>query len=218
MMTFKTHGGVGEWRGGGWFGDGALRVRRRPGFLSWDLRSGQSHPNDWLTRLLVGIRQCGHYPDVSDEACRLALIPVDYCAASIVYVSLQPHTDPSSFADASVCPVYHISNATSTPFRTLFDWLAKTHHSQTHTRLLPTSYAEFMAIVRVSPANAFHSLHAQFAGGLPVEKCVFEDRKLRAVLAECSMLTSPAPLQQSCPVVDEHLFDRHAARMLGASV
>ncbi len=155
----------------------------------------------------------------------MALIPVDYCAAAIVYVSLQPRTShpgdqltsagDESLPAVSVCPVYHVSNATSTPFRTLFQWLANTHHSQSQARLVPTSFAEFMAMVRVSPANAFHSLHAQFTGGLPVEKCVFEDQRLRAALTEYAALASTAPLPQSCPAVDERQFDRHAACMLG---
>eukprot|EP00475_Leptophrys_vorax_P007768 TRINITY_DN14934_c0_g1_i2.p1 TRINITY_DN14934_c0_g1~~TRINITY_DN14934_c0_g1_i2.p1 ORF type:complete len:273 (-),score=51.38 TRINITY_DN14934_c0_g1_i2:92-910(-) len=98
----------------------------RPGFISWDTRSGQSNVTDWLSRFLLACLKLNSFPvDPSfksfmkygakannDElpyppksVVGVNLIPVDYVSQAIVYLGSQ-----SQILDKDKHPIHQLNN------------------------------------------------------------------------------------------------------------
>jgi amino acid adenylation domain-containing protein/thioester reductase-like protein len=77
----------------------------RPGMISGDSRTGASHVDDMVCRLMKGIIQLGSAPNLDLE---MSLTPVDYVSQAIVHLSQQ---------SASFGKTFHLVNAHPFPLR-----------------------------------------------------------------------------------------------------
>jgi amino acid adenylation domain-containing protein/thioester reductase-like protein len=83
----------------------------RPGMISGDSRTGASHIDDMVCRLIKGIVQLGSAPDLD---LQMSLTPVDYVSRAIVHLSQQP---------ASFGKTFHLVNSHPFPLAQMVEEL-----------------------------------------------------------------------------------------------
>ncbi len=122
----------------------------RPGPISGHSQTGVFNPNDFLYRLMQGYVQSGIAPEGETP---LDLLPVDYAAKAIVYLSRQP---------AAVGKAFHLIHPRPAPSDLLFDACQLAGYS---IRRVPYNiwHQKLQHIAKDDPAHPLYPLAALFA-------------------------------------------------------
>jgi thioester reductase-like protein len=157
----------------------------RPGMITGHSESGVSNPDDLFSRMVGGCVQMGK---VTELNIGLDLTPVDYCAKSIVYLSLQP---------SSIGRAFHIVNPTPMAWTQIVEWIRALGYP-VKTIAYDKWLAELHATVRQAPDNALAPLIPFFRPEMGDEGIPLFDCRLA--------LDGLAHSDISCPPISEELL------------
>jgi myxalamid-type nonribosomal peptide synthetase MxaA len=178
----------------------------RPARVGGDSRTGAANPDDYLSRLLVGVAQLGAAPEVN---WGLDMAPIDWVAASILHLALNERADGRA---------WHLYNPTLVGMAALSEILTAAGWP-----VELVGWKEWVVRLRreaVSPeANALYPFAATFPDDdlNLVEPPVFASERLEAALAGAGL---------RCPAADaalvraylNHFVRRGVLREAGATV
>lgn len=169
----------------------------RPGTLAGDSRTGYGNPRDMIWNMMKGCLQIGAVPEDTQRSTWLDVTPVNYVAAAIVHLSLQPERLGGNFHFTNPRPlpwddVYAFARAYGYPVRTVpfAEWdalLAQDLSEDSENALAP--FAPLLAWGRAGAASSSNA-------PLPKDPR-FDDTKTRAGLEGSGI---------ACPPLDEHLL------------
>ncbi|HEY6362703.1 MAG TPA: thioester reductase domain-containing protein [Vicinamibacterales bacterium] len=157
----------------------------RPGMITGHSETGVSNPDDLFSRMVGGCVQMGTMTELN---IGLDLTPVDYCAKSIVYLSLQP---------SSVGRAFHIVNPAPLAWGQIVEWIRALGYP-VKTIAYDRWLAELHETVRQEPDNALAPLIPFFRPEMGDEGIpLFDCRQALHGLAGSGI---------SCPPISEELL------------
>jgi thioester reductase-like protein len=160
----------------------------RPGMITGHSETGVSNPDDLFSRMVSGCVQMG---TVTELNIGLDLTPVDYCARSIVYLSLQP---------SSVGRAFHIVNPTPMAWTQIVEWIRALGYP-VKTIAYGKWLAALQATVTQSPDNVLAPLIPFFRPEMGDEGIpLFDCRQALQGLADSGI---------SCPPISDELVARY---------
>jgi thioester reductase-like protein len=157
-VTEGLFGGYGQTK---WVGEGLVRLGRergipgniyRPGVVSGDSENGAGNTSDLVWNIIRGSIQLGAAPE---HPFHMDVAPVDYIAAAVVHLSLQPDLLDRTF---------HFPNPAPLPWRRVFDFAESYGYPLRRLPLLDWQ-REVVAVAERDPGHALAPFASLFAVG-----------------------------------------------------